>query len=101
VRIEFHVQPTGARLLVDGAPVTSPLELAFSTATHKLRAEADGYQAEELPFVADSNRTLQLRLTPLPAATAPRAGRGGGKAAAGRGKPAAGKKSKDTPILID
>ena len=63
VSLTVDVDPATARLTLDGAQVASgKLELVKDGARHSLKAEADGYQAEERPFLASSDQKITIRL---------------------------------------
>jgi len=67
VLITFDLFPTSALIKVDDRPVIeNPLAFSRSEDPHRLRIEAEGYEAQEHEFVADRNKTLRIVLKKSP-----------------------------------
>jgi serine/threonine-protein kinase len=63
VSVSLDVEPAGARLFVDGAQVSGPrLDILKDGKRHVLRAEADGLEPQEKPFLAAADQTITLKL---------------------------------------
>jgi serine/threonine-protein kinase len=71
VRIQLDVTPATARISLGGAPVTGRVvEVARGATAPRLRVEAAGYQAVELPVPTDRDQTLVIVLAATPPAPA-------------------------------
>jgi hypothetical protein len=67
-QLRVTTEPTGARLLVDGAPAAEPAaELALPVGSHRLRAELDGRLAAEELVEVREGETLEVALVLPPA----------------------------------
>jgi serine/threonine-protein kinase len=76
VSLRFVIKPAGARVTIDGIPLTSPiLDLPRGSAAASLHAEADGFEPLTLPVetTADRTFTVELKAKPTPAPSAPAA----------------------------
>ena len=63
VQITLKLTPAGARVSLDGEPVSAnPLVLPADGKLHKLKVEAPGFRAEEHSVKADDNQTLKINL---------------------------------------
>ncbi len=63
VKITLDLEPTGARALLDGAPVKGDHVMVPRTGKrHTITVEADGHDAEKREFVADASQTLIVAL---------------------------------------
>jgi serine/threonine-protein kinase len=73
VSIRFVIRPPGAKVTIDGVPLTSPMiDLQRGSQPAALHAEADGYQPLELPVATSKDDTITVELKPkaVPAPTA-------------------------------
>lgn len=63
VLITVNASPRNARLLLDGEPLPSnPVRLPRSKTQHKIAAFADGYEAAAEIVVADTPKTISIKL---------------------------------------
>ena len=64
VRIEFHLEPAGARVRVDGRPITPPVfRLPRSDSPLRVVAVAEGYLPAERQLVPSEDQVIVIRLT--------------------------------------
>ncbi len=70
VRLTLKLDPTDARVSLDGEVVTTtPIVLKRSAAKHQLRVEAKGFITQELKVSATSDQTLVINLKARPKVT--------------------------------
>jgi eukaryotic-like serine/threonine-protein kinase len=64
VSLTVQVSPSGAKVTLDGAPITTPFTGKFrkDASLHHLEAVAEGYQAQKQLVAFDQDRVLELQL---------------------------------------